>query len=208
MAKEGVIVRRLNAIENFGSMDVLCTDKTGTLTEGVVRLDGALDLDGQPPRKCSAMPIWNAHFQTGLANPLDEAISLAEGTGSGGSCTKHKVDEMPYDFVRKRLSIVVQEKHEAAHLDYQGCLDNVLEVCTSVQDGEKAMPLDADGWSRSRRFAAWSDQGFRVLGVATKRPVRRTDPIHAEGRVRHDLCGLSVLFRPAQGRCHAGDRRS
>ena len=74
MAKRGVIVRRLNSIENFGSMDVLCTDKTGTLTEGVVRLDGALDTAGQPSKAVLRYAYLNAHFQTGLNNPLDEAI--------------------------------------------------------------------------------------------------------------------------------------
>ena len=74
MAKRGVIVRRLNSIENFGSMDVLCTDKTGTLTEGVVRLDGALDLEGQPSAAVLSYAYLNAHYQTGLDNPLDEAI--------------------------------------------------------------------------------------------------------------------------------------
>ncbi len=74
MARRGVIVRRLASIENFGSMDVLCTDKTGTLTLGVVKLDGALDVDGQPAEGVLREAYLNAHFQTGLANPLDEAI--------------------------------------------------------------------------------------------------------------------------------------
>ena len=74
MARSGVIVRRLAAIENFGSMDVLCTDKTGTLTAGVVKLDGALDAGGQPSDEVLRLAYFNAHFQTGLANPLDEAI--------------------------------------------------------------------------------------------------------------------------------------
>ena len=81
MAKRGVIVRRLTAIENFGSMDVLCTDKTGTLTEGVVRLDGALDAQGQPSAAVLRYAYLNAHFQTGLSNPLDEAIQACGAAG-------------------------------------------------------------------------------------------------------------------------------
>jgi Mg2+-importing ATPase len=106
MAAAGVIVRRLASIENFGSMDVLCTDKTGTLTEGVIKLDGALDVQGQPSDEVFRWAYLNAHFQTGLSNPLDEAIvAQAQPDLSGVS----KVDEVPYDFVRKRLSVVVAQ---------------------------------------------------------------------------------------------------
>ncbi|MBK8834985.1 MAG: HAD-IC family P-type ATPase [Anaerolineae bacterium] len=106
MAKRGVIVRRLNAIENFGSMDVLCTDKTGTLTEGVVRLDGACDPAGQPSTAVLSLAYLNAQFQTGLTNSLDDAIQgYAQKAGLKAGAEK-KIDEIPYDFVRKRLSVV------------------------------------------------------------------------------------------------------
>jgi Mg2+-importing ATPase len=104
MAASGVIVRRLAAIENFGSMDVLCTDKTGTLTEGVVQLDGAMDASGKPSDEVFRYAYLNAHFQTGLANPLDEAIVATRQLDISGVA---KLDEIPYDFVRKRLSVVV-----------------------------------------------------------------------------------------------------
>jgi len=115
MAAHGVIVRRLASIENFGSMDVLCTDKTGTLTEGVARLDGALDIQGRPSEDVFRSAYLNAHFQTGLTNPLDEAI-VAYGQPEIAGVVK--VDEIPYDFVRKRLSIVAQEGR--ASPDHQG----------------------------------------------------------------------------------------
>jgi Mg2+-importing ATPase len=107
MATHGVIVRRLESIENFGSMDILCTDKTGTLTEGVVQLDGALDVQGQPSNEVFRYAFLNAHFQTGLTNPLDEAV-LAHAQPDVGGISK--VDEVPYDFVRKRLSVVVHHQ--------------------------------------------------------------------------------------------------
>jgi P-type Mg2+ transporter len=106
MARRGVIVRRLNSIENFGSMDVLCTDKTGTLTEGVVRLDGALDTQGQPSEAVLRYAYLNAHYQTGLNNPLDDAIQAAAQKAGLDISAEQKVDEIPYDFVRKRLSVV------------------------------------------------------------------------------------------------------
>ncbi len=166
MAHRGVIVRQLNAIENFGSMDTLCTDKTGTLTLGVVSLDGALDVAGQPSDSVFRTAYLNAHFQTGLANPLDEAITAIKTPDISGVS---KVDEVPYDFVRKRLSIVVQEADGARRLITKGALDNVLAVCATVRDGDAAVPLDdAHRAEVQRRFAEWGDQGFRVLGVADR----------------------------------------
>ena len=121
MAKQGVIVRQLNAIENLGSMDTLCTDKTGTLTVGVVQLDGALDVNGQPSDEVMRYAYLNAAFQTGLANPLDEAILAQPHPDTTGM---DKLEEIPYDFVRKRLSVVVElgsgyGYQAVAH--YQGC---------------------------------------------------------------------------------------
>jgi Mg2+-importing ATPase len=178
MASQGVIVRRLESIENFGSMDVLCTDKTGTLTLGVVRLDGALDIHGQPSTQLFYYAYLNAHFQTGLANTLDDAILAAEAPDIR-SVTK--IDELPYDFVRKRLSIVVQNAPRTHSGDSEqnpktpalmiakGALDNILAVSTRVQDGDHSVPLDAPHIQEIQRlFAEWNAQGYRVLGVATK----------------------------------------
>jgi Mg2+-importing ATPase len=170
MAAGGVIVRRLESIENFGSMDVLCTDKTGTLTAGVVQLDGALDLKGEPSEKVLRYAYLNAHFQTGLTNPLDEAIVAHAPPDLTGV---EKADEVPYDFVRKRLSVVVQDAGRgevtAPLLITKGALDNVLAVCAQVQDGGATWPLgDAQRAEIQRRFEEWSGQGYRVLGVAIK----------------------------------------
>ncbi len=165
MAAHGVIVRRLESIENFGSMDTLCTDKTGTLTEGVVRLDGALDVAGQPSDDVFRYAYLNAHLQTGLSNPLDEAI-VARAQPDLGSIIK--VDEIPYDFVRKRLSVVVQNGDRHL-LITKGAFDNVLAACAQTQEGEVAVPLDdARRGALQRRFEEWSGQGFRALGVAVK----------------------------------------
>jgi Mg2+-importing ATPase len=174
MAAEGVIVRRLASIENFGSMDVLCTDKTGTLTEGVVHLDNALDVGGQPSDDVFRYACLNAHFQTGLANPLDEAILAHAGQSGFEPHPYRKVDEVPYDFVRKRLSVVVQDESQGQGstrplLITKGALDNILAVCTQVRDGEATIPLDDSRRVQiQERYAEWSGQGFRVLGVATK----------------------------------------
>jgi len=169
MAQAGVIVRRLASIENFGSMDVLCTDKTGTLTEGVVQLDRALSPDGNESARVLQLAYFNAHFQTGLANPLDEAI---QAKSTPDLTTVSKIDEIPYDFVRKRLSVVVDETFTGAttrRLIAKGALEPILTICTQVWEGGQAMALDqARRRALADQFAGWSADGFRVLGIAER----------------------------------------
>jgi P-type Mg2+ transporter len=105
MARHGVLVRRLNAIENLGSMDVLCTDKTGTITQGVVKLEGAYDAAGASSPEVLQLGAWNAALESGLQNPLDDAILDATTPDLAGVV---KRAEIPFDFVRKRVSIVVE----------------------------------------------------------------------------------------------------
>ncbi|MEO7996616.1 MAG: magnesium-translocating P-type ATPase [Gemmatimonadaceae bacterium] len=173
MAKRGVIVRRLNAIENFGGMDVFCTDKTGTLTEGVVQLNDALDSTGKSSSAVLQLSYRNAHFQTGLQNPLDQAVNAA-GANAGFDVTgETKLGEIPYDFVRKRLSVIIASATDSASgsatLITKGALDNVLKICATVQGSDGIHPLDAARLSAiDQCYSDWSAKGFRVLGVATK----------------------------------------
>jgi Mg2+-importing ATPase len=169
MATKGVIVRHLNAIENLGAMDILCTDKTGTLTRGVVVLDGAMDIDGIVDRDVLQLAVFNSSLQTGMSNAMDDAITLA-GNELAPCPAVTKVDEVPYDFVRKRLSVVVANAPEAGRLMVtKGALDNVLEVCTHLRRGEQVLALtQAERATIAQRFADWSEQGFRILGLATR----------------------------------------
>lgn len=166
LAQQGVIVRHLTSIEDFGSMDILCTDKTGTLTTGVVKLDEAVGVDGEPSDNVLRLAYLNARFQTGLENPLDEAI-LASHELDVGSLIK--IGEIPYDFNRKRLSVVVQEA-DTRTLVMKGALNNVLAVCSRARVGQSTRPLAEVATILQQRYADWSGQGFRVLGVAS-RPV-------------------------------------
>jgi len=191
MAKLGVIVRRLNSIENLGSMDVLCTDKTGTLTAGVVELDGALDALGQPSPAVLQLAGLNAQFQTGLSNPLDDAVLAAVKKAGLNLGIEKKVDEIPYDFVRKCLSVVVAHNmHEVAEtrtLITKGALDKILGMCTHVDvAGDAETPLDdAMRANIESRYDAWSAQGYRVLGVAWRKMEARN-----ESYTRQDECDL------------------
>ena len=170
MAQRGVIVRRLAALENFGSMDVLCTDKTGTLTQGVVQLDGALDAQGQASDRVFLAAYLNARFQTGLPNPLDEAI-LAHARPDISPF--EKTEEIPYDFIRKRLSIAVRDTRRPAgscRLITKGAFANVLAVCTAVLEPDGSLgPLDAPRREAlDAIFSGFSKRGFRVLGLAVR----------------------------------------
>ncbi|MCR4433168.1 MAG: magnesium-translocating P-type ATPase [Caldiserica bacterium] len=170
MAKAGVIVRRLSAIENFGSMSVLCTDKTGTITEGVIKLDRALDVNGQPSDLVFQEAYLNSKFQAGLYNPLDEAVVSSQNLDVG---RWKKIDEIPYDFVRKRLTVVVWEEQMGSpnqvRMITKGALDNVLAICSTFLQGDRALPLNPEVLERIHQlYLEWSEQGFRVLGVARK----------------------------------------
>lgn len=165
MAKQDVIVRRLSSIENFGSMDILCTDKTGTLTEGVIRLDHAYDVQGQESEKVKRAAWLNAHFQNGMVNPLDEAIVT---TIKDEEKTAKKIAEIPYDFVRKRLTIVVEENGVCTMIS-KGAYLKVLEVCTTVEVAGEMQNL-SDAWRQKLQdwYSEWSEQGYRVLGIAQR----------------------------------------
>jgi Mg2+-importing ATPase len=163
MAEQGVLVRHLKAIENLGSMDILCTDKTGTLTEGVVRLEGAYDANGNPSSSVLALAALNAALDTGLSNPLDDAVLDAAG-GRHGLPTK--LAEIPFDFTRKRVSVVV-EHEQGAQLVTKGAFNRVLEICSHTADGTL---LDAPARERLERlYDGWCAQGTRVLAVAERR---------------------------------------
>jgi len=170
MAQRGVVVRRLEAIENLGSIDVLCTDKTGTLTVGDMALSAALGPDGEPSAQVLRWAHANAALETGIANALDAAL-VAAGQAQGLSAQAlHKVDEIPYDFQRRRLTIVIAED-EATHLVItKGAFDNVLAVCGELRDGDATRALDDGERQRlAEMFRARSEEGFRVLGLATRR---------------------------------------
>jgi Mg2+-importing ATPase len=166
MAARKVIVKRLSSIENFGSMNILCTDKTGTLTEGEVTLQAVTDLDGKESSAGLLCVYLNATFESGFASPIDAAIR------------KHcvldvtawkKLDEVPYDFLRKRLTVLVSGPEGHLMLT-KGALATVLEVCTTAEDASGAeRPIEGARKQIEARFADYSRNGQRTLGLARKR---------------------------------------
>jgi Mg2+-importing ATPase len=163
MAEKKVITKRLAAIENFGSMNVLCSDKTGTITEGKVRIHAALDAEGRENAKVLLYTYLNAANETGFVNPIDEAIRESAAPDCEGW---RKLDELPYDFVRKRLSILF-EKDGRHLLITKGALRQILEVCKQAELSDGSfIDIDSARIEINKRWQEFSNQGRRVLGVA------------------------------------------
>jgi Mg2+-importing ATPase len=198
MARQGVIVRRLDAIENLGSIDILCTDKTGTLTRGVVELTAALDAGGEPCPRVQRLAFLNASLETGIDNPLDKAIEAAGARTGLDTSGVTKIDEIPYDFLRKRLTIIVAEADApAAHIIIsKGAFDNVLSCCTSVRRKGRAAPLDDDERRRLVDFVRDKGAlGCRVLGLATRTVVPR-ERYGRDDEADMTLEGFLLFFDP------------
>jgi Mg2+-importing ATPase len=157
-------------------MDILCTDKTGTLTEGIVALSDSADAGGQSSARVKQLAFLNAAFETGIENPLDAAIVLA-GTSAGLTTNSYcKVDEIPYDFLRKRLTIVMAVAGaESQHLIVtKGAYANVLAICSACERSGAEVPLTPDLLTGLETFyQARSAEGFRVLAVATRKIAKR-----------------------------------
>ena len=190
MAEEGVIVRRLTAIENFGSMDVLCTDKTGTLTEGTIRLDGAFDLDGEASESVFRLAYLNASLQTGMENSLDKAVSESRNLDISNIVKK---GEIPFDFTRERLSVIVEEESRYT-LITKGAFSKVLNICTQVEHKKVIKDLDdVDLRNIQQLYETWSSQGIRVLGIST-RSVELKEKYSVEDENQMVFAGFLLLF--------------
>jgi P-type Mg2+ transporter len=165
LAREQVIVKRQSAIHNLGAMDVLCTDKTGTLTEARIELVRHVDIAGADSARVLEDAFLNSHFESGLRTPLEDAI-LARG-GVDASPWR-KVDEVPFDFERRRLSVLVARDGER-RLCVKGAPADVLACCDGYRDGVAVLPWTAEARERAEAtLAALESSGFRVLGVASK----------------------------------------
>ncbi|MEM1582574.1 MAG: magnesium-translocating P-type ATPase [Candidatus Bathyarchaeia archaeon] len=177
MAKKGVIVKRLAAIQNFGSMDVLCTDKTGTLTENRIKLVLHVDLNGNESDKVLLYSYLNSYHQTGLKSPLDEAILRFRDVDVKDY---RKVDEVPFDFVRKRLSIVVEHQNQRFMIT-KGAPEEVAKVCSFYEVGEIIADITDEVRRKiEQKYVELSAEGYRVLAVAYKR-LREDRPIYTAG---------------------------
>ena len=183
MARKKVIVKRLNAIQNFGAMDVLCTDKTGTLTQGKIVLEKHLDVHGDPSEKVLQYGYLNSFHHTGLKNLLDEAIldhkELREHLKADEKY--RKIDEIPFDFVRRRMSVVVEDDTGLNTLICKGAVEEVLSQCTRVEvKGEVIQVLPEHDAKRRQLANDLNGQGFRVIALAYKQmPGGSDEPVYS-----------------------------
>jgi Mg2+-importing ATPase len=169
MAKQEVIVKHLPAIQNFGSIDVLCSDKTGTLTMGVMTLHASVDTTGERSEHPLSLGYLNSKFETGIRSPLDAAIL---------ECNRHdaddyaKCDEIPFDFSRRRLSVVVERPgpdRSERLLITKGAPEGIVELCDAYQVGATQRSFDAEARASTRKvYEGLCEQGFRVLAVASR----------------------------------------
>lgn len=165
MARNKVIVKKLDAIQNLGAINILCSDKTGTLTTGEAKVAATLDVEGKHSDRVQLFAWLNATFETGFSNPMDEAIRRIEGMSAGKYSKK---DEVPYDFHRKRLSIVVHDAGKDLMIT-KGALAAIMEVCDRVEKTEgHLVPMTEMRNEILQQFATQSANGFRTIGVAWK----------------------------------------
>ena len=165
MAARKVIVKRPSAIQDMGAMDVLCTDKTGTLTEARIRLEQHINAQGQACARVLQLAYLNSYFESGLKSPLDDAI-LQHSECDASTWTK--IDEVPFDFERRRVSVLLESRSEGRCLIAKGAPEDILALCTHYEGSEGAsLPLDNTARARlDALFNGLGEQGFRVLGVA------------------------------------------
>jgi len=192
MARKKVIVKQLAAIENFGSLDILCSDKTGTLTVGEITVDCHLNLRGEDDETVIRLAALNSGYQTGLRSPMDEAILKHEHPAI--SCYE-RVDEIPFDFQRRRVSVIVREEARRL-LITKGAPESVLPACTASELKGAITPLDADGLATAEGlFRRLSQEGYRVLAVAYREIEAR--PIYAKADERDlVLVGFAAFLDP------------
>lgn len=171
LSRKKVIVKRLDAIQNFGAMDVLCTDKTGTLTQDKIFLSRHVDAWGEDSAEVLKLAYLNSYYQTGLKNLLDVAVlenvelhsELNVATGFS------KVDEIPFDFIRRRMSVVVAEQDKHHLLITKGAVEEMLAICTRVRRGDMDAPLTEEILQEIRKITTgFNEEGLRVVAVAAK----------------------------------------
>lgn len=190
MASKKAVVKKLSAIQNLGEIDILCSDKTGTITKGIVQLTGAVDATGRDNKKILLYAYLNAFYETGFTNPIDESIRKINDL----NITDYtKCDEVPYDFIRKRLSIVVAYGQQHLMIT-KGSFKNILEVCDRMEIPEGLLkPLDNQ--LLQKKFDEFSNNGLRVIALCYK-DVTGDPVINKDDEVNMAFLGFIIFSDP------------
>ena len=192
MAKQQVIVKRLASIENFGCMNILCSDKTGTITDGKVTLKDALDIEGNHSNKTLQYAWLNATMQQGFKNPIDAAIRFSYQGNADGFTVQ---SEIPYDFNRKRLTIQIKNEKENIAIT-KGALNAILDICDTAETASgQVIPMKDKSGAINDEYKKLSAEGFRVLGVAYKKGSKEKNFTRAD-EDKMIFLGFITLFDP------------
>ncbi|MDD5650511.1 MAG: magnesium-translocating P-type ATPase [Candidatus Nanoarchaeia archaeon] len=195
MAKKGAIVKKLSSIPNFGSMDILCTDKTGTLTEDKIKLIKYTDVNGKNADCVFLNTYINSYFQTGIKNQMDEAVLNFKKIDIKNY---KKIDEIPYDFIRKRMSIVV-EKSKKRYLITKGAPEEIFNICKFYYINGKKLKLTSKIIKKIRKkYYDLSKDGYRVLAVAVKQVHKKDHNYEKEDEFGMELYGFVSFLDPAK----------
>lgn len=193
MLAKKVIVRKLNSIQNLGEVNLLCTDKTGTITEGAISVAAMVDSSGQPSELVKRLGVWNASLESGYANPIDEALKKIKLEGAPAVT---RIGEVPYDFIRKRLSIAVDTGPEK-WLISKGAYAQIAGICSQVQMPDGTTGSFADhSESIEQQYAAYGNKGFRAIGICYKKQVN--GPVTRELETDMIFAGFILLQDPVK----------
>ncbi|PHI31811.1 magnesium-translocating P-type ATPase [Budvicia aquatica] len=190
MSRQKVVVKRLNAIQNFGAMDILCTDKTGTLTQDRIILEQHLDVNGHVDEQVLHLAWLNSFHQDGMKNLMDRAIVHFGEQAPGIDALRHytKIDEVPFDFIRRRLSIVVQDQAQNQLLICKGAVEEMISVCSQIEEHGQIQPLSEVRRNELLALANdYNQQGFRVLALGVRELTEQECQTPFSARDEHDL---------------------
>jgi P-type Mg2+ transporter len=194
MKQKRVIVKRLACMENFGAMNILCSDKTGTLTEGKIKFHSSISFAEGVEEKIALFSYLNSKLQTGYTNLIDQAI-LDHFKSLGKLSTYQKIDELPYDFKRKRLTIVTQNNSDILMIT-KGAFFQVLECCTSIEkSGNKTEKIDKHLSEINEKYEEFARQGFKVLGIGYRK-LKPGDHVGKELEKEMVFLGFLIFFDP------------
>jgi Mg2+-importing ATPase len=199
MSEKGVIVKHLASIQNFGSMDVLCTDKTGTLTENRITLIYHVDAERNSSEQVLLYSYLNSYYQTGLKSPLDDAILKKSGVETGQF---RKIDEIPFDFIRKRISVVVEGDNSRV-LITKGAPEEILKICTRISRGNGSEPFSGKWHEKAAGlYETLSREGFRILGVASRQVSGEKSTYTVEDETDLAFHGFVAFIDPPKETAH------
>ena len=199
MSKKKTIVKKLDSIQNFGAMNILCTDKTGTLTEDKIVLEKYLDVYGNEDIRVLKHAFLNSYFQTGLKGNIDEAVINRALKSELGNLTQEfkKVDEIPFDFSRRRLSVIVEDSNKAKLLITKGAVEEILSICNTIDYNHKLMPITKEIKENIRNITnKLNEDGLRVVAVCQKKNINDVGIFSVKDESQMSLVGFIGFLDP------------